>query len=337
MLFDPWDYQWHGLLGHDGHDGAPLGREYVIDNSGEASLAFGMNLRAGMVSHAAYSSTPHPTMVGSPDGLQIDLVWDPSVAHAPRGFRQAVIAAARYYTTTFSDDEVIKIDVGYGELHGARLGRGALGESESNGYMVSYATVTAAMQSDGYPPSLAGNEPTSGQFFVTSGEAKALGLISGHTAGVDGYIGLSSALPLSYALSGPGSGSRQYDAVAIAEHEIGEVMGRIGMEGEIVGGQATYTPLDLFDFSSPGVLELSANGGYFSVDNGATSLGVFDDAAANGGDIADWTANAAPSGHIYDAYDAFTFAGYHGVVTSTDVVENVALGYELTPAVTAKA
>jgi hypothetical protein len=144
-------------------------------------------------------------------------------------------------------------------------------------------------------------------------------------------------LPLSYALSGPGSGSRQYDAVAIAEHEIGEVMGRIGLEGEIVGGQATYTPLDLFDFSSPGVLELSANGGYFSVDNGATSLGVFDAAAANGGDIADWTANAAPSGHIYDAYDAFTFAGYHGVVTSTDIVENVALGYDLTPAVTAKA
>jgi hypothetical protein len=34
-----------------------------------------------------------------------------------------------------------------------------------------------------------------------------------------------------------------------------------------------------------------------------------------------WTANAAPSGHIYDA---FTFAGYHGIMTSTDVVENEA-------------
>ena len=50
-----------------------------------------------------------------------------------------------------------------------------------------------------------------------------------------------------------------------------------------------------------------------------------------------WTANAAPSGHIYDAYDAFTFAGYHGIMTSTDVVENEALGYELTPVVAATA
>ena len=50
-----------------------------------------------------------------------------------------------------------------------------------------------------------------------------------------------------------------------------------------------------------------------------------------------WTANAAPSGHICDAYDAFTFAGYHGVMKSTDVVENEALGYELTPAVAATA
>jgi hypothetical protein len=335
MLFEPWDYQWYGLLGHNGHDGSLPGREYVIDDSGEVSLAFGLTLHGGMPSHAAHSSTPAPTMVGAPGGLQIDLVWDPSVAHAPKGFRPAVIAAARYYTTTFSDDEVIKIAIGYGEVHGTRLGRGALGESESNAYLFDYATVTAAMQSDGYPPSLAGNEPTSGQFFVTSSEAKALGLVGGHAAGVDGYVGLSSTLPLSYALSGPGSGSKQYDAVAIAEHEIGEVMGRIGMDGEILGGKPTYTPLDLFDFASPGVLELSANGGYFSVDNGVTSLGVFDDAAANGGDIADWAANAAPSGHTYDAYDAFTFPGYHGVVTPVDVVESEALGYELRAAATA--
>jgi hypothetical protein len=46
------------------------------------------------------------------------------------------------------------------------------------------------------------------------------------------------------------------------------------MEGEGINGQHTYTPLDLFDFESPGELALSPRGGYFSIDNGATPLGV---------------------------------------------------------------
>lgn len=323
-MFEPWDHQWYAPFGHDGHGGS-LGREYTINDEGEVSLAFGLRLPGTTSVHGlAHSSTPAPSMVGSPGGLQIELVWDSSVAHAPKSFRPAVIAAARYYATTYSDDEMIRIDVGYGEVHGLRMGRGDLGESQSNGYMVSYAALTAAMQSDGGPLSLAGNAPGAAKFFVTSAEAKALGLIDGHGGGVDGYIGLSSSLPLSYAPGGPPSGSRQYDATAIAEHEIGEVMGRIGLEGS----QGTYTPLDLFIFAGPGQLELSANGGYFSVDNGMTNLGTFDDAAANGGDIADWASSAPPAGSTYDAYDAFTFPGHHGVVTPVDVVLNEALGYE---------
>ena len=74
---------------------------------------------------------PEPTLVGIHGGLQIDLIWDPSVANAPRGFTQAITDAAKYYTTLFSNDEVINIHVGYGEIDGSRMAANALGESKA--------------------------------------------------------------------------------------------------------------------------------------------------------------------------------------------------------------
>ncbi|HKF62664.1 MAG TPA: hypothetical protein VKB42_14955, partial [Dongiaceae bacterium] len=107
-----------------------------------------------------HSSTPAPTLVGPAGGLQFDLVWDPSVADAPKGFQQAIVNAALSYTKLFSDDIVIKIRVGYGEVAGSKLDAGALGESESNYMLVSYATVAGALAGDNYPLTLARNEPT---------------------------------------------------------------------------------------------------------------------------------------------------------------------------------
>jgi hypothetical protein len=69
--------------------------------------------------------------------------------------------------------------------------------------------------------------------------------------------------------------------------------------------------------------------------NGWINLGNDNNAAANGGDIADWASNASitqsntlglPRGS-YDAYDAFTFPGVNGQVSLSDVVEDAALGY----------
>ena len=332
MLFEPSEVHWYGSFGFS----SPLlGAGHGLPpDDGSAAFGFFGNPQfsgghfGGMTSH---SSTPAPTLVGPAGGLQFDLVWDPSVAHAPKGFEKAVVTAALAYTKLFSDDIVIKIRVGYGEVNGQRLDSGALGESETNYKLVSYATVSGALAGDNYPLTLAGNEPMTAQIYVTNAEAKALGLMSGTATGVDGWIGLSSTIPMTYTIGGPAAGSSKYDGVAVAEHEIGEVMGRVGIEGAIIQGKTTFSVWDLFDFSRPGALELSAHGGYFSVDNGATSLGNFDNAAADGGDIADWASNAPPSSHIYDAFDAFTYAGYHGVVTPRDVIETAVLGYNLTP------
>jgi hypothetical protein len=274
-------------------------------------------------------------LVGTPGGFQIDLLWDPSVANAPNGFTTGVVAAATHLANLFTNDEVVNIHVGWGEVGGTRLSSNSLGESESYGYLTDYATVAGALHAPA-----ATNDPTTSQFFVTSAEAKTLGLISTTQTSVDGYIGFGTLSHTGYSwdfnTSKSPIGANQFDFQAVVEHELSEVMGRIGMEGQTVSHAPTYTPLDLFNFKSPSNLELSANGGYFSNDRGATNLGSFNNASLSGGDIADWASATSPtqSGTLtttsnhYDAFDAFAWPGHVGQLTTSDISELVALGYK---------
>lgn len=279
-------------------------------------------------SHHA-SAESNDTLVGSPGGLQIHLLWDPSVAEAPSGFKDSVTAAATTLTQLFSNDEVINLHVGWGEVGGTSLSPTELGASAMNGYFVDYATVADAV----HAPAV-GNDPTSSEFFVATAEAKALGFTNPISSAVDGSIGFGSSW--SYSTSPAKIGPGQFDLQAVAQHEITEVMGRLGIEGQSVGGVSAYAPLDLFNFSAPGSLELAGNGGYFSTDGGHTNLGAYNNAAVNGGDIADWASIISPaqSGTItgtsgYDAFDAFMPPGAPGEITSSDIAEMAALGYTI--------
>jgi hypothetical protein len=321
--------------------------EYVMNDSGEispANAATSHSTASTSSTTPAADSPPAPTLVGSANGLRFDLVWDPSIANAPRGFVQAIVDAAKTYSKLFSNKEVITIDVGYGEIAGTPMAPNALGESESFGYLTDYATVTSALTRDGFGFA-ATNEPTTGQFFITSADAKTLGLVD-PASGLDGFVGFSdlSGTGFSWNISakGPniGTGPNQFDLQAVAEHEISEVMGRLGLEGTAtINGQPVYTPLDLFNYQSRGVLDLSANGGYFSVNDGRTNLGNYNNAAVNGGDIADWASSTSPtqSGTLglspgsQDAYDAFTFPGQNAQISLSDIAEDAALGYKLAP------
>ena len=343
MLFDSW---FGSINDHISSitsqiQSALLGTQYVIDDSGQITPVQGPVNDGHGSSHGGHPASPPPpppppvhsppppppppagTVVGTSGGFQIDLIWDSSVANAPTGFTQTVTAAAQYLTSLFTNKEVINIDVGYGELAGSAMGSGDLGQSESYGYLSNYATVVAALAHDNYPVVTAANAPTSAQFFLTSAEAKTLGILSATSTGVDGFIGLSSSYPMNWSTTGPAAGSGTYSGVAIAEHELTEVLGRIGLEGRTVNGASTYTPLDLFNYASAGHLELSGNGGYFSVNGGTTALGTYNN-ASNGGDIADW--GAGPVGN--DAFNAFSGTGPLAI-SSADVQEMAAIGYKL--------
>ncbi len=303
---------------------ANFGQEYLMSDSGALSPSFGVSTHGPGLTQTANLSTatPAPSLVGAANGLQFDLIWDPSVATAPSGFIQAVKSAAQYISSLFSTREVINIDVGYGEIAGSPLGSGALGESESYGYLANYTAVTNALRGDGYTFA-ASSEPTSSQFFITSAETKAMGYVNPTSTSLDGYVGFSSSYPMYYGTTGTPS-ANQYDFFSIAEHELTEVMGRIGVEGANMNGAKTYTPLDLFHYSAPGKLTMAGNGGYFSVNNGQTNLGAYNNAAVNGGDVADWASSIANN-----SFDAFTAPGTAGAMTSNDVIETAALGYRL--------
>ena len=65
-------------------------------------------------------------------------------------------------------------------------------------------------------------------------------------------------------------------------------MGRIGSVGSIFGPDI-YTPLDLFRYTSSGVRDLTTGSAaaYFSINGGATNLGVYNN-PLYGGDASDW-------------------------------------------------
>jgi hypothetical protein len=328
---------------------ANFGPELMVNDDGQVGLSSagrsgGSNNSGG--SGAGSSGSTHPaavpaaTLVGAAGGLQINLVWDGSVASAPAAFEQAVIAAATEYTTLYSNKEVINIGVGYGEVDGYTMGSGALGESVSNAYGISsssYAALTAEMKAGASASAYAKGQtnlvaqaesslPSSSisgadGYFVTVADMKALGLVAGgsaSTTNLDGYIGLASAYPFEYDQTAT---SGTYDAIGTAEHEISEVMGRIGFEGD----NGYYTPLDLFRYSASGVHDTTATSGYFSINNGATNLGTYNN-PQNGGDSSDWIPTL--QGDSYgDGY-----AGQTALVSSTDILENAVLGYHLTTA-----
>jgi hypothetical protein len=280
--------------------------------------------------------TPSPTnstLVGPAGGLQIDLVWDTSVSSAPSGFKSAAVAAASEYSTMFSNPETITIDVGYGEVGGSALYSGNLAQSRFYGSYETYASVRSALFGDAGSSSyqaladstLASTDPTNGgKFFVTTAEAKALGQTTG--TGLDGAVGLSSAYAFDYSAPTTPVAGGQYDAVGALEHEISEVMGRFGSVGKQLGA-GVYTPLDLFRYTSPGVRDLTVGPAspYFSINNGATNLGTYNN-PASGGDASDWVRTL-----VGDSYGS-GYSGRTSVVSATDLVEDSVLGYKFTTA-----
>jgi hypothetical protein len=337
--------------GHEHHHDSSLGGPYLINDAGDVFAASGAqghhNNSSRVNPNTSSGSATLVTEVGS--NLEIKLVWDTSISKAPNGFKTAIIDAAQYFVDTYLNPlsgggkDIVNIKVGYGEIAGQKMSPWALGESESYGYLTNYATVTGALAKDGYSFS-ANNEPASSQFFVTSADAKTMGLVSGTSTATDGFIGFSTLAHTGYSWNlngsvGPtnsGTGANQFDLESVAMHEISEVMGRIGMEGQVVNHAPTYTPLDLFNFASPGHLELGAGGGYFSVDNGQTDIGTFNAAALYGGDIADWASaqsitDSATLGLLpghQDSFDAFAFPGVNGDFTTADQQTLASLGYE---------
>jgi hypothetical protein len=258
--------------------------------------------------------------------MQINAIYDPSASNAPIGFTAAVQAAIDYFDNLITNNITISINFGWGEVNAQALDPQALGENIANGSFYNYSQVSGALRASAVTAddrasvaTLPALDPTpGGQFFVTTPQAMALGLRN-VSFGTSGYIGLNSSFQYTFDPANRAV-AHKYDAIAIVEHEISEVLGRAGSLGT-ANGSNVYTPLDLFRYSSAGVRSLTPGPGFFSVD-GQTMLLAYND-PTNGGDAADWASSV-----VADAFGS-GFAGKMGVISQTDLREMDLLGYTL--------
>ncbi len=141
------------------------------------------NLSIAQISTFAASQLSTTTLVGAAGGPQFNLSWDSSVAGAPTGYRNAVIAAAAGLSSIFSNNVVLNVQVGYGELDGSPIS--SSDASESGGFYgsVSYSALDAALQADANnstfqataDASLSASNPTGGTIELQLGECQGPG------------------------------------------------------------------------------------------------------------------------------------------------------------------
>jgi hypothetical protein len=267
--------------------------------------------------------------------LIINISYDSSVNNAPAAFKTAIAAAVQFLQNTYLNPITINIDVGFGEIGPSNtpLGSNALGESNTYFNNYTYSQVRNALVADTSSAdqvsagnSLPAADPTgSGNYWVATAEAKALGLM-GSSGAVDGYIAFSSSLPFTYDDSS-GVAASTYDFNGVALHELTEVMGRELFVGNDGIGSNSYTPLDLFHYSSNGVRDFSGTTpGYFSPDGGASHLDSFN--TNRNGDFGDWASSAGN-----DSFLAFSNSGVVNKFSQADIREMNVLGYDEAPPV----
>jgi len=169
--------------------------------------------------------------------------------------------------------------------------------------------------------SLPGSDPIAGNvWWVPRAQVKVLGLpfASPNDSTLDGEIDFASTVNYTFDPTNRAVGGK-YDFIAVAEHEISEVLGRI--PGLNIGGGG-YLPYDLFRFTGNGVRSFNTTdtGVYFSTDNGATALKFFNSSPS--GDLQDWATSTPP-----DVCDAFASLGKQGLFSTNDATALDVLGY----------
>lgn len=257
--------------------------------------------------------------------MQIDFIYDSSVSSAPAGFIGALAYAAGVLDTLIANPITVTIQVGWNEIGGVPLAAGDVAEGGPlAGTTMSYPGVVAALRAHvtdpaAQPllaalPSVAPSQIPS--YYIAPAQEKAWGMLPAASPGVDGSIGFGAGFNYSFNPNDQ-SASGLLAFIGIAEHEITHALGRIDGDG----------PLELVNYSAPGVYAQPNTGGYFSVDGGRTNLDGFN--GIPNGDSADWA--AAASG---DSFDYVTNPGVAGIITPPDRTLLGALGYSIDPAVT---
>jgi Hint domain len=257
--------------------------------------------------------------------MQINLVYEPSVAEAPAGFSAALQYAARELDALITNNITVSIDIAW-DTSGQILGLSSAGNMTA----YSYGDVVAALKSHaGSPAALAaadalpGNDPTGGDgVYLSIAQQEALGLLSGTSTLDDGTVTLGTGGEvLNFSTTDLAvAGEMDFNGVALGE--LTHALGRAGW-----GDGSFYSLMDLFRYAAPGALVNDADvasatspPAYFSTDGGQTGLADY----ATSSDYYDWAANVPD-----DSFDAVSEAGVANTLSAVDQELMAALGFDV--------
>lgn len=283
-------------------------------------------------------------LASSAQAVQIIPTFDSSITSAANSaeIESTIIAATRFYTN-FSDPVDVNIYFGLGSTNHL------VGESLTSFYGAAYSDYLEGLgiQASLHPENTVlqtaysnlqhGN--TAENVVTSSANLDALLVPFGITlpgvvdGAFDGAITLSDS-PGEIVFSGP-VGPGQYDAFAVVQHEIDEVLGVGSALNQVWGapgsGAISALDLDRYDgFQSPSYTYDPSEHAYFSYDGGATDIEDYNQ--IGGRDYGDW-AKIGCSGiqHVQD-WGFCSGAPRFGLTRSSpEVFELQAIGYNLTP------
>lgn len=241
--------------------------------------------------------------------------------------------AIRVFESTLTNPVTVNIQFGYGTIDGYAISGGLAtaapswtGAFYSASQMGAFLQKTATSSSDamayGHLPTTV---PTGASgYWMTTAQAKAIGLMSATSSVMDGKVGFSTQYAWTFdSTNGVAGGT--YDFLGVAMSEISSVLGRMSGLGP-AGSNAAPSALDMFRCSSGTNSFSFGTASTFAIDGCKTALQNFNSRTT--GDTGDWD-NSNPA----DTANAFKYAGQKYVFTSADLIAMDVIGWNTTTTV----